>query len=321
MSMSIPEQARHLADALAEELRGKGTAHGEVHPVVYHAAKPLLEERLGCPVVSKTLLCDFMADAYGTHWRAEHAAKKETAALRTGSLIDCLALTPHLFDELYVAEDINRRTNAGKARAAELEAAGLTPLTHAEYEAASEVARAVRGSICARHGESWGSQYGLFALVESVGGEPLPCRVVITGMVDILPRGEGSPLADLKTTSRPLTDAAELNRNIARYGYGVQAAMYCDLWAAAHGGETRGFEFLFVSTDEPTRLRWVRVRETDLALYRARYTAALAAYCRAWTARDWGRAELPEMVYDPPAWDAARGASYGDTATEEGGEP
>ena len=90
-------------------------------PEVYHAAKGEVERKLRCPVVSKSLLWDFMKDPYGSRWRAIQEVRKESEALRKGSLVDCLTLTPELFGELYVVEEVNRRTNAGKARVAELE--------------------------------------------------------------------------------------------------------------------------------------------------------------------------------------------------------
>lgn len=48
-------------------------------------------------------------------------------------------------------------------------------------------------------------------------------------MIDILPNDEEMPIIDMKTTSRPWKIPA-VDRDMARYGYGWQAALYCDLY-------------------------------------------------------------------------------------------
>lgn len=314
--MNNDEHVKSLVAAVCAGLNENGCWSGQVMPEVYHAAKKELEKRMKLPVVSKSLLWDFMKDPYGSRWRAIQEVKKESEALRKGSLVDCLTLTPELFDDLYVVEEINRRTNAGKARVAELEAAGKVIVAPEEYEGARKVAMLAREELEARMGE-YRTQVACWAYVEAVNGEALPCPMVITGMFDVL--GSGTvvdPIVDLKTTSRSIVDAREVSRNMAEFGYGVQAAVYTDLCLLARG-EARPFRFFYVSLEEPVRMRWVDVNEVDIELYRARYFAGLRAYAECWSGDDWGSAVLPDMTYEVPVWDAKRGA---EVIAEKGGQ-
>ena len=312
--MNYDEHVKALVAAVCAGLKGEGCWSGVVMPEVYHAAKGEVERKLRCPVVSKSLLWEFMKDPYGARWRAIQDVKKESEALRKGSLVDCLTLTPELFGELYVVEEVNRRTNAGKARVAELEGEGKVILTPREYDEGKSVARLARGVLESLGG--YRTQVACWARVEEVEGVPLACPVVITGMFDVLPDEVVLPIVDLKTTSRSIADAWEVCRNVAEFGYGIQAAVYTDLCQLVLG-EERGFRFLYVSLEEPVRLRWVDVNVCDVELYRARYFAGLRAYAECWAGDDWGSAVLPDMVYEVPSWDARKGA---DVIAEKGGE-
>ena len=270
----------------------------------YHAMKKALEKKTKFPVVSKSLLIDFMADPYGCHWKQTAGEEERSEALRKGALIDCLTLTPELAGDVYVVEEVNRRTNAGKARVAELEGAGKAIVGPEEYEAARRVAMLARGELEARLGE-YKTQVAAYFVTDEVQGEKLATPVIVTGMFDVLPDNETLPIVDLKTTSRSIVNPKEINRNMAEYGYGVQAAMYIDL-ALFGMGESRKFMFFYVTVSEPTRMRFVDVNMTDIELYRARYFDGLKAYAAAWNGDDWGSALLPDMVYEVPAWDMKR---------------
>lgn len=313
--MNNDEHVKSLAAAVSGGLKEKGCWSGVVMPEVYHAAKKEVEAKLRCPVVSKSLLWDFMKDPYGARWRALEGVRKESEALRKGALVDCLTLTPELFGDMYVVEEVNRRTNAGKARVAELEAAGKVIVSPDEYEAARKVAMLARGELGRGLGE-FRTQVACWARVEEVEGVELACPVVITGMFDALPGEAGLPIVDLKTTSRSIVDAREVSRNMAEFGYGIQAAVYSDLCQLVLG-EERGFRFFYVSLEEPVRMRWVDVNACDVELYRARYFAALRAYAECWAGDNWGSAVLPDMTYEVPVWDARRGA---EVIAEKGGE-
>lgn len=83
------------------------------------------------------------------HYRAAVAGELErpaSPALAFGSLVHALALEPHLVPDLYVVEEIDRRTKAGKERALLLTYAGLELVSPVVYARAESIARRVRTS-------------------------------------------------------------------------------------------------------------------------------------------------------------------------------
>lgn len=304
--------SKKIAKALEKESRYSFQVS---NPREYHEAKKELEKAMKLPVVSKSLLADFMTDPYRYHWKQAAGEQEKSDALRKGALIDCLTLTPDLAGEQYVVEEVNRRTNAGKARVAELEAAGKDIISPAEYDSASRIAAMAKRELDLRLGE-YQTQTACYILIDSLNDEELATPVIVTGMFDVLPANENAPLTDLKTTSRAITNRQDVNRNMAEYGYGMQAAMYVDL-ARIVLNQERWFNFFYVSLDEPTRMRWVLMNNADLELYRQRYFEAIKAYAYAWAFDEWGSAVLPDMTYDVPQWDMQRGT---ECVAEKGGQ-
>ena len=291
-----------LAKQILKSLREDGCFSVEfADPREYHALKPELEKAAKIPVVSKSMLIDFMEDPYKFHWKQAQGEQKKSEALRKGSLIDCLTLTPDMTGDLYIVDKIDRRTKAGKEREAEALATGKEIVTPDEYDAAMRIASMAKRELESRM-DQYRTQVASYFVTDEVQGEKLPTPVIITGMFDVLPVNKEFPIIDMKTTSRNITNEKEVNRNMAEYGYGVQAAMYIDL-ALLGMGESRRFAFFYVTVSEPTRMRLVRVNMTDIELYRARYFEAVREYAFAWKNNIWGGPVLPDMVYEVPAWD------------------
>ncbi len=283
-------------------LSERGVAFGTVDPTMYHRWK----KELGFPVISKSGLVDFMANRYKYHWAEVNNVREESDALKRGSLIDTLALTPELYDQQYTCEEINRRTNAGKARAAELDALGLkiiTPHEKAKAQMAADAALELINSLCGEAG--YRTQIGMWALMTHLGSAPLATPLIISGMLDVYPLDPSLPLIDLKSTSVNVASEHDINKNMASFGYGIQAAMYCDLlqWCTK---QVRTFRFVFVSVEPPCQTRYVRVDEGTLALYTRRYRAAMYDYADACVNGDWGEQQLPPMTYNPPMWELTR---------------
>lgn len=289
-------------EGVLEQLAGRRYAIGAVNPQDYHAWK----SRLGMPCVSKSSLLDFMRNPYKYRWDAERGIKKSGKALAVGSLIDCLTLTPDLTGSLYVCEQVDRRTKAGKARAAELDAKGITPVSPEDMEVASMAARHARELIEGLCCRGWQSQVGMWVVVDTIGAVQLATPIVVTGMLDVCPFAASDPLIDLKSTSVNLADNAEVNRNMAVYGYGYQAAMYRDLFAAVTG-EERDFAFVFVASEAPCQVRRVEVDSATLCAYRRRYQLALIDYAECAAQGRFGSLELECMSYNPPAWELKGG--------------
>ncbi len=289
------------------ELRAYRCAIGTVDPTAYHAWK----DQLDYPCVSKSSLLDFTANPFVYRYNKEHGVRKESSALKKGSLIDCLTLTPELFTEQFAVGKVDKRTKEGKALAADIEARGLTLISDEEYAAGTMAAKhavAVLAELCGAPGEGYLTQVGMWVLLDSINGVELETPIIVSGMLDVLPTGEGMPLIDLKSTSVDVADAGKLNRNFSDFGYGVQAAMYADMFQVCMSEPwSRGFLFLFVGSDAPSQTRLVRINDGDMEFYRSRYCLALQNYAHCCATGDWGELHLPEMMYSMPAWEARKG--------------
>lgn len=309
-------------DEVLRSLRKEGVCGGQVDPQAYHAMKPMLEEALGVPVVSKSILSEFSKGAYRFHWNKVNKVEKRTESMALGSLVDCLTLTPELFDEQYLCEEkkvavkkdgtpyANGQQDAEqKARWEAAAAEGVTVIS-TEQRARGEAiaAQAVRhlerrGLVL---GETFTSQFAVWVYMTEVDGRELPCPVVVTGMFDILPH-EGEDIDDLKTTSVEVDNFEKLRYTVEDFGYGEQGAMYVDLWNAYRPEAARtSFSFLFVGTTEPVMSRWVDMTPDILDIYREEYRRKLRQYATAWKTEDWGEAALESRVFLPSAREMKR---------------
>lgn len=312
-------------------LQGSGTAIGAVNPTEYHSWKKKLAAALGCPVVSKSSLCDFMESAYRFRWNEEHEVKKEGKGLRIGSMVDTLVLTPDLWGKLYTkpwepsepkklklkkdgtpysngAQDPaqKERWDAEAAEfAARCEQEGITILKDGEEEEMREIAAQATAHAAKKGlvlGKTFVSQIGMFAYLEELGGERLATPIIVTGMIDILPDAgceEGWSIWDLKTTSADTEQAQKLIFSMEDFHYGIQAALYLDLYNMLTGAERREFAFLFVGNAMPAMSRVMRFGEADVEIARREYQTALHRLARAHAFADWGTATLEDAWYVP----------------------
>jgi len=137
----------------------------------------------------------------------------QTAAMKLGSLTHCAVLEP---DELSSRYDIapDRRTNAGKSVAAEMEAAGIEAVTAPEMEQAMAMAASVRSHQAAAALLRDGKAEQSFWWDDSTG---LRCKCRPDWY-------NGTTIVDLKTT----TDASPKGfaKSVAQWRYHVQQNHY-----------------------------------------------------------------------------------------------
>lgn len=314
-------------EEVVQKLTSDGYAIGAVNPQEYHGWKPLLAAELGVPVTSKSELGDFAACPLRYKYNKDHGVKKGSDALRLGSLVDCLVLTPELFDKEYKCEAkrvalkkdgtpyANGQQDAvQKAEWEAAEAAGVTVLAPEELARARAIACRATEHLAERGlvlGETFQSQVGMWVCLREVGGVPLACPVVVTGMLDILPF-EGKSIDDLKTTSLPVENEVRLMYTLEDFHYGVQGALYLDMFNLCTGEGRDEFSFLFVGTGEPPVMsREVVMQEDALVFYRAMYERWLVAFAAALAYDDWGLPTLPRMFYSPTSRErkAAKGGA------------
>jgi hypothetical protein len=299
-------------------LRSSGHAIGTVNPTDYHAWKIQLSKDLAVPVTSKSELADFAASRYRYRYNKDLGIRKSSPALALGSLVDCLVLTPDLFDQQYLCEPKRIATNkdgspnkrgtqdpAQAAEWAEKAAQGITVLDPADLDRARSIAKRALAHIEEEAGLSIGenacTQLAMWAVVTSIGGQPLPQAIVLCGMVDICPTGKDArSLDDLKTTSEDLENTRRLTYHIEDYSYGGQAAMYLDLFNLCTGQQRDTFNFHFVSTGaDPILSRSVTMLADTLDVSRRKYLRWVMDFSAAHAYNDWGTPSLPSIIYTP----------------------
>ena len=300
-------------DDVVAALRERGSAYGVVDPTEYHAWKSCLTDEFGVPVVSKSSLCEFAANPFRYQYNVQHGVRKESAGFAIGSLVDCIALTPELFDRQYAVEELDLRTKAGRARRDELAALGKLVVKQEDYDLACVLAVRVVDHLISMgwylHASSYPcncwSQVGLFVYLSELDGVPLASPLIVTGMVDICPDEEDA-LLDLKTTRNDPSDSLALFYAMEDYHYGVGAALYLDLFNVCTGEARCRFGHLFVGTQLPAMSRTVWLGAGELEVYRLEYKGMLRRFAAASAADDWGDEQLPDAVFLPSRREAAR---------------
>ena len=309
-------------DDVLAALRKEGRACGPVNPGEYHCWKPMLEAELGCPVVSKSTLADFGANPYKFKWEQENGVRKTSESLALGSLVDCLTLTPHLFAEQYLCEPVRvqlkkdgtpyadgRQDPAQRAEWLAKEEDGVHVISEemlAKGKAIAAQAELHLDMLGLRQGKTYQSQIGMWAYLTELGGQRLATPVIITGMLDICPKG--GALVDLKTTSVDISSATKVSYTTEDYHYGLQGALYTDLWqlCSCEAKPRYGFVFLYVSTAPPYMSRELRMTNDVLDLYRPEYQRLVRRYADCWKTNDWGDAMLEPINYQPSSWEFKR---------------
>lgn len=318
---------RLTLERVKELLETEGSAIGLVDPEEYHKWK---KELPNC--ISKSSLADFEENPLRYKMQLDSGEEKSSAGFKLGSAVDAAVLTPDVFARKYfyepkeVALTKDGRPHANghqsaeqKARWAERAQKGdiflkLEELTQVNdmAESVSEHLRKLRLKLPKSAFDLDGSdgcncltQVAMFVTVQAVQGVVLPVPLTVCGMLDLLPL-EDPVLVDLKTTSRGLSEQG-LNYSMTDYSYGVQAAMYTDLYQICmNEQEARRFAFLFVEAEAPHQTRMVWMPQTLNIAYRSRYQRALVEYATALATDDWGGLQLPDMDYNPPKYELSK---------------
>ena len=306
-----------------QALRSEGKCSGQVKPDEYHAMKPQLEEALGVPVISKSTLSEFSRGSYRFKWNLDNNIRQTSAALALGSLVDTLTLTPELFPQLYSVEEPRvqlkkdgtpysdgRQDPAQKEEWQAKAEMGISVISPADQQKGADIAAVATATMISHGlavGETCETQVGMWVFIDNLHGEPLACPMVVTGMLDLLPTRNSELLWDLKTTSEDICDAGRISRNAETFHYGMQAALYSDLWRICSGEEhAREFGFLFVGTKEPYMARALFMGADVLELYREEYSQLMSEYAIASKLNYWGEAEQEPIHFAPSSYEYRR---------------
>ena len=226
-----------------------------------------------------------MLDSPAACWRKyidpQRPAEESTDALRLGTLVHCLALTPNQFKWEFAVMNCERRTKADRARWDWIKAQGLTPIKPAELDKARAIVAALQASPEARKLLRHGKKERTIIQPRQPGLLPLK------GRLDIHHESKRQ-IIELKTTWN--LDA--IGTAMTRYRYPLSAAFYRDL--------VRGQSviFVFVQTREPYEVLVMPMTRTQLQDGEMQWRTALEMFDKCWKLGQW-----PELEPTAPAED------------------
>ena len=234
----------------------------------------------------------------------DRADEEPTAAMRFGTLVHALVLTPETFGEEFVLSDaINRRSQEGKAQYAALVESGQQVVTGQEYRAALEIVKAIRQHPVAGALFRVGEPEKILTVARE------PHRLPLKGRLDWL--NPQPAIVELKTAA----DASKAGflRAVYRHGYHLSAAYYRMLVGQTTGTPEAAIPHTFVvaETKYPYAVAVYPSSERLLAEGRDLWETNLAGFDECWMANDWP--SYPVESLEPSA--ASGGPRY---AVEEG---
>lgn len=167
---------------------------------------------------------------------AENQNFKTTPAMTLGSAFHVMNLEPELFSSQFVFEEINKRTNVGKARVLELSDMGVTILSAEEFEKVQGMTASLNRHPLAKEMFKGGvSEMSHFAELDGV---PAKCRTDYE---------KGGKIIDLKSCIDASPEG--FASAVAKYGYHIQVAYYVDVYNAANSAKLTYEDFFFVCVE------------------------------------------------------------------------
>ena len=246
--------------------------------------------------VSKSQL-DQLAKSPAHYLASLTTQRKETAAMRIGSLFHGLVLEPERV-KIAVAPVCDKRTKDGKATwdAFCAENAGAEIVTAEEGEMLTGMVASVRAhpaanALLSGPGIAEGSAYW----VDEYSGELCRCRPDFY-------RQDLGIIVDLKSTE----DASpkEFARSIAKYRYQVQSAFYQDGLEAATGEYVKGFIFVAVEKKAPFAVMVCQLDMQGFEAGRIAYKENLLALADCKASGKWPAYSDRVETISLPAWAA-----------------
>ena len=233
------------------------------------------------PAISSHRLKELLDSCSLAEWHRQFMAAPHpsielpSAAIRLGTLVHCLALTPHWLDQEFLVADYERRSQAGKARYAALVATGLTAIKPAELERARAMVTALQAYPDARQLLRGGQKEKIVLQPRASGLWPLK------GRLDLYHERQHL-IVELKTIHSLRAIATAMDR----YRYPLSAALY------QHLVKGQQVIFIFVQTQEPHDIAVFELPRWQLQEGREQWQLALARFDECWTTNHWPDAPL-----------------------------
>ena len=225
----------------------------------------------------------------------QRPAEEPTDALRLGTLVHGLALTPRQFEREFIVADYERRSLAGRQAYAELAATGLTVIRPAELDQARAIVAALRADPDARKLLRGGKKERTIIRPRAGGLLPLKARLDVH-------QESRREVIELKTT----WNIAAAEAAMTRYRYELSGAFYRDLVRG------QSVTFIFVQSREPYDVLVMPMTRTQLQDGEMQWRAALEMFDTCWRLNQWPELEPAALDDDPllmdftPAKAAAR---------------
>jgi hypothetical protein len=227
-----------------------------------------------------------MLDSPAACWRKyldpQRPAEEPTNALRLGTLVHGLALTPRQFEREFLVADYERRSLAGKARYIALQQSGLTVVKPAELDQARAIVAALQADPVARKLLRGGKKERTIIQPRARGLLPLKARLDVH-------QESRRQVIELKTT----WNLAAVQATMGRYRYPLSAAFYRDLVCGL------SVIFVFVQTREPYEVLVMPMDRPQLRDGERQWRAALERFDACWRLNDWPEAEPAAPDDDP----------------------
>jgi hypothetical protein len=229
-------------------------------------------------------------------WRYYEKPRETTAAMRWGSLIDCLTTTPELEgSDIALSPYDSFRTKDAQAWKATQEAEKKIIVTAEDLEEARAAVKMLT--------EKCKASADVFAKSKSqviVAGNVLGVKV--KGLIDLAPAGENF-LADLKTTSAFSLEG--FAKATANFGYHVQAGIYLNLWNAMFPNDQRsGWKFVWQDASAPYEACVTELAPQDIEAGWAYASYQIQRILDATDADHWPMAFEKETITTRPTWAA-----------------
>lgn len=205
-----------------------------------------------------------------------------TDAMRFGTLVHCLALTPSQFDAEFLVADYERRSSAGKARYAQLQQYGLTVIKPAELDRARAIVAALHASPEARKLLRHGKKERTIIQPRARGLLPLKARL------DVHQESKRG-VVELKT----IRDLGLVEKSMERYRYPLSAAFYRDMVRG------QSVTFVWVQSTPPHDVLIMPMSRIELQDGRMMWQTALEMFDTCWKLNQWPEIESPAMDDDP----------------------
>lgn len=238
------------------------------------------------PCISSHWLIDMLqspAHCYRRHLDPARTIEAPSDALRLGTLVHCLALTPRQFEREFRLIREDRRSRTGRAEWEWTQAQGWTPIRPAELDHAHAIVSALKANKTAHRLLTHGKKERTIIQPRAQGLLPLKARL------DVHHEAQRHVI-ELKTTWNLLAMVTAWEK----YRYALSAAFYRDM------ARSQRVTFVFVETSAPYNIAIEAISKEDLQDGERQWRTALERFDTCWTLNQWPEMERPAITDDDP---------------------